>query len=301
MNQLSENPCWIPVLGMHRSGTSSMTRGLLALGADLGANLMEPMPDVNPKGFWEDMDIYHLNEEMLQALGSQWYHSTPLLPAQIDLLVATGYLEKAAQLLRSKRMDQLPFAFKDPRLCRLLAFWQHVFVVVGGTVGYVLALRNPVSIADSLQNRDGMDRTQSYLLWLTHTLNSILLTNRQKRVLVSYDALIKTPEAQMRRVAEHLNLTVQEDHLTKYVEDFLDKNLCHTQHSQVDLVKDPDCPALVIGLYRDLLAVAQERKDMDTPALQKRLNQAWNSAHSMRPLMQAMDRMLDAQRMESQN
>lgn len=289
-----DSPCWIPVLGMHRSGTSAMTRGLQALGVHLGQNLMEPVPDVNPKGFWEDMDIYQLNEEMLQALGTQWYQSIPLSKGQVDWLLANGYLEKAVTLLQGKRSDSQPYAFKDPRLCRLLAFWQEALKNAGGLVAYFLALRNPVSIADSLQKRDGMDRTQSYLLWLTHTVNSILLTNGQRRVLVNYDALIKTPEQQMRRVADHLNLTVQEPLLAEYVTDFLDKGLRHTRHTQVDLAEDPDCPAFIVGLYRDLLAVAQDRKDLDTPAIQKRLKQAWKSVHAMLPLMQAMDRMIDA-------
>ena len=59
---------WIPVLGMHRSGTSALTRSLLTLGVDLGGHLMEPMPEINAKGFWEDMDIYQLDEEMLRAV-----------------------------------------------------------------------------------------------------------------------------------------------------------------------------------------------------------------------------------------
>ncbi|MDD5280396.1 hypothetical protein [Acidithiobacillus sp.] len=288
------SPCWIPVLGMHRSGTSAMTCGLRALGAHLGQNLMAPVPDVNPKGFWEDMDIYHLNEEMLQALGTRWYQSTPLSKGQVDWLLANGYLEKAVTLLQGKRLDSQPFAFKDPRLCRLLAFWQEVLKIAGGSVAYFLALRNPVSIADSLQKRDGMDRTQSYLLWLTHTVNSILLTNGQRRVLVNYDALIKSPEEQLYRIADRLELVVEEDRLAKYVGNFLDKNLRHTRHTQVDLAEDPDCPAFIVGLYRDLLAVAQDRKDLDTPAIQKRLKQAWKSVHAMLPLMQAMDRMIDA-------
>lgn len=287
-------PCWIPVLGMHRSGTSAMTCGLRALGVYLGENLMEPVPDVNPKGFWEDMDIYHLNEEILQVLGTQWYQSTPISKGQIDWLLANGYLEKAVTLLQGKQLDARPFAFKDPRLCRLLAFWQEALKLTGGSVAYFLALRNPVSIADSLQKRDGMDRTQSYLLWLTHTLNSILLTSGQRRVLVNFDALIKAPEDQLHRVADRLGLVVEEDRMAKYVKDFLDKKLRHTRHTQVDLAQDPDCPELVVGLYRDLLAVAQDRKDLDTPAIQKRIKQAWKSVHAMLPIMQAMDRMVEA-------
>ena len=36
----------IVILGMHRSGTSAITRGLQVMGVSLGNNLMPPMEDV---------------------------------------------------------------------------------------------------------------------------------------------------------------------------------------------------------------------------------------------------------------
>src|SRR5437762_1230512 len=43
----------IMVVGMHRAGTSALTRGLTALGVDLGEHLLLPGAD-NPTGYWED-------------------------------------------------------------------------------------------------------------------------------------------------------------------------------------------------------------------------------------------------------
>ena len=44
-------------MGMHRSGTSLVTRALQALGVSLGENLStEAFPD-NVKGHWEDRDV----------------------------------------------------------------------------------------------------------------------------------------------------------------------------------------------------------------------------------------------------
>lgn len=257
---------------------------------------MEPMVEVNPKGYWEDMEIYQLNEEMLQALGTQWYHSTPLLSGQIDTLVSQGFAERATVLLQSKHLDGVAFAFKDPRLCRLLEFWQRILAHTGGRVGYVLALRNPASIADSLQKRDGLDRTQSYLLWLTHTLNSVLLTNGQPRVLVDYDKMLQEPEKQWPRIAEYLHLSVQHSSLSDYAEDFLDQRLRHHCHTATDLQQDPACPDMVFKCYRDLMAVARDRKSLDTPAIQKRFQRTWKDLQSLRSVTQAMDRLIDGNR-----
>lgn len=278
---------------MHRSGTSALTRSLLTLGVDLGGHLMEPMPEVNAKGFWEDMDIYQLNEEMLRAVGTQWYHSTPLTNAQIQALQDQGFLARAAALLQTKRPPEQPFAFKDPRLCRLLPVWQQVLALLGGEVAYILALRNPVSIADSLQKRDGMDRTHTYLMWLSHTLQSVIQSNGSRRVLVDFDRMLLDPKAQVRRVARGLGLTVEQEALEAYADDFLDGGLRHHVHAQGDGLEDPACPAMVTACYRELAAVAAGRKSLDSVQLQKRLHRWWQDLQGLRPLTQAMDRMLD--------
>ena len=62
----------VVVLGMHRSGTSVIARGLQVMGVELGNNLMQAN-EYNTKGFWEDMDIYTLNEEMLNSLNKAWH------------------------------------------------------------------------------------------------------------------------------------------------------------------------------------------------------------------------------------
>ena len=46
------------VLGMHRSGTSAITRGLQALNVNLGEQLLPAVPNDNDKGFFEKMKEY---------------------------------------------------------------------------------------------------------------------------------------------------------------------------------------------------------------------------------------------------
>ena len=60
----------IVVLGMHRSGTSAITRGLQVMGVELGDRMMPPVEGNNSKGFWEDLDLYALNIEILNNIGS---------------------------------------------------------------------------------------------------------------------------------------------------------------------------------------------------------------------------------------
>lgn len=67
----------IVVVGMHRSGTSTITRSLQVMGVELDDNLMPPAAD-NEKGFWEDCDLNALNIEMLSVLGKDWFSFFPV-------------------------------------------------------------------------------------------------------------------------------------------------------------------------------------------------------------------------------
>lgn len=60
----------IVVLGMHRSGTSAITRGLQVLGVELGDQLMPGAVGDNEKGYWEDSDPNAWKIELLQTLGN---------------------------------------------------------------------------------------------------------------------------------------------------------------------------------------------------------------------------------------
>ena len=69
----------ICIAGMHRSGTSMLTRLLHLCGLDLGPadRLLQPAPD-NPEGFWESLPFVELNKQLLATLGGAW-HTPPLL------------------------------------------------------------------------------------------------------------------------------------------------------------------------------------------------------------------------------
>ena len=142
----------IVVLGMHRSGTSVIARGLKVLGAHLGNNLDAAGID-NPKGYWEDLDINALNVEMLNFLKNDWHFLTPIQSEDVDTLHRNGYFLRAVEMLR-KKMAQAPiFGFKDPRVAKLLPFWKKIFAHGQFKTYYILAIRHPLSVIKSLAAR----------------------------------------------------------------------------------------------------------------------------------------------------
>ena len=62
----------ILVLGMHRSGTSAVTRVLNLLGAKLPVNLMPPVPNNNEMGFWESNDLMVIHNNILKSANMSW-------------------------------------------------------------------------------------------------------------------------------------------------------------------------------------------------------------------------------------
>ncbi|MES2500654.1 MAG: sulfotransferase, partial [Pseudomonadota bacterium] len=253
----------IVVLGMHRSGTSAITRGLQALGVNLGETLYGAMPGVNEKGFWEDIHVNTLNVEMLGAIESDWAHVSAISENDVKKLHDQGYFLRATELLGKKVNISPIFAFKDPRVAKLMPFWREVFANSQFDVSYVLAIRNPRSVAMSLMKRDGLDAEQSYLLWMSHVLTSLTFSADNNRVLIDYDRLMQSPDHELCRIANGLGLEVNSTELQRYKSEFLEGGLRHTVYNLNDLLLDTACPQIVREIYPALLEVASDRSGFD--------------------------------------
>ncbi len=257
-SKIDGNKKIIMVLGMHRSGTSAIARGLQTLGVQLGTNLFSAGFD-NPKGFWEDKDVLEINEQLLRQLGAA-YDSLSLLPEynvndpEIKPLFSKAIRYFSDSITRNYDI----FGIKDPRLCRLLPFWKEVFSYCSCDVSYVLAIRNPLSVSASLIERNNFETEKNYLLWLVHVISSVSGTINSKRVFVDFDKLISQPERELNRIAVSCDLQIIPEELEIYTKDFLDNNLRHTRYSETDLLKDVSVIPLVKEVYQTLLALSSE-------------------------------------------
>lgn len=247
------------VLGMHRSGTSALTRGLSALGAELGGKLLPPGLD-NEKGYWEDADINALNEELLKTLGTAWHGMEAIEDGVLDALAQGAWGDRAAGLLRGKLAEGRVFAMKDPRTARLLAFWQRVFQRLDATAVYVLACRHPLCVAQSLAARNGFGPAKSALLWLLHLLPMLRLTEGQDRRVVDYDRLMDFPLRELKRVAPLLGLPFDESApaLVDYARAFLEERLRHHRASDIGPEQQSGLPPFVLEIHEGLLRLAAD-------------------------------------------
>ncbi|MDF0606827.1 hypothetical protein HZU77_014375 [Neisseriaceae bacterium TC5R-5] len=282
----------IVVLGMHRSGTSTLTRGLQVLGVSLGEQLMPPTPGNNAKGFWEDVDLNALNIEILQAIGSAWFHLASIEAAQVEELHHKGYFLRAVNLLEEKINGTQIFGFKDPRVAKLLPFWKEVFSHCQFKVNYLLAIRNPLSVAKSLAKRDNFSPEHSYLLWLGHTLESLNSSVGKLRLLVDYDRLMQSPDKELTRISKAFGLKINALELENYKNEFLDQDLRHTKYPLEDLSLDNSCPALVREIYSILLLAASEQTLFEGDDLQSLVSQWLAEFERLKPSLLLVDGLL---------
>lgn len=177
------------VLGMHRSGTSALSRVFSLLGCDLPKTLMSG-DEANETGHWESLPISQMDDELLSSAGSQWWDWLPVNPGWYSSPRVAEFKEKALALLEDEFGSSPLFVLKDPRICRIAPFWLDVLDEAGVKPAVVIPVRNPLEVADSLAKRDGFNPALGHLLWLRHVLDAEAATRGMPRLHTSYEGML---------------------------------------------------------------------------------------------------------------
>ena len=178
------NRACIVVLGMHRSGTSIVTRVFSLLGAGLPKNVLGEGSG-NSAGHWEPKTIIELHDIMLSKLGSSW-NDWRKLPAERVL----PWRNRLAKTFTNEYGKQPLTVFKDPRVCRFAGTYFDIFARLSIEPVPVLVFRNPLAVCDSLEKRNGFSREHAALVWLRHMLDAEQSTRGLKRSVISYEKFV---------------------------------------------------------------------------------------------------------------
>ncbi len=181
------------VLGMHRSGTSATAGALRCVGVPLGRHLYRGHQGVNPRGYFEHRDLADTNQDALLAIGSDW---DDVLRRERDWWRDDRLRRYADQLRAAIKKDFSQtelWAVKDPRVCRLLPWWLAVLEAEQVSPVFVIVVRRPEAVCQSLARRDGFDREKSLLLWLLHYLDAEQGSRSYPRAFIEYEAFLRSP------------------------------------------------------------------------------------------------------------
>jgi len=190
----------IVVLGMHRSGTSALTRVLSLLGAGLPKNVLGAMSS-NETGHWEPERLVMFHDALLATLQSTWHDWTALDISQLPAGRRDAIRSQLADLIKDEYGGVPLMVVKDPRICRFAPFFFEALAEAGVTPECVLTVRNPLEVAQSLEHSDGMSRGDAGLLWLRHVLDAEAATRRKRRAILYYDGLLTDWRSEIRRIA----------------------------------------------------------------------------------------------------
>ena len=176
----------IVVLGMHRSGTSSVAGLLKLMGAWPGADeLLLRGPD-NPRGHFEHGELHMACVRRLQSAGGDWKSPPRTAPAT----AVDAFRRELAGVLETLE-PQRPWFVKEPRLCLLV---REMLPLLTRPV-FIHVVRDPHEVAASLQRRDDMSAASALALWEHYTREAFAGSEGWPRLLVDYRELREQPVA----------------------------------------------------------------------------------------------------------
>jgi hypothetical protein len=249
----------VVVLGMHRSGTSALTRSVSLAGYALPGDLMPARPD-NAKGFWESLAVMRLNDAVLEEIGTRWDRPGPFLcPAKtfeqssdiVARFIRGKFRERAAVALKTAFGGGSAIVLKDPRICLLLPLWRQTLEDAGYSARFLVIYRNPLEVAESLGKRNAIPLRRSLQLWLHYNLSYLraLGCEDDSCEVVSFPELVSEPEATIGRLVETGMITRISPGGLVELREFIASSDRHFQRSAAELTKAPHIPATIKRLW----------------------------------------------------
>jgi hypothetical protein len=210
------------ILGMHRSGTSVVSRTLSLLGAHIGPeeDVMAPAPD-NPTGFWESRKLMALHDDALGHLGGRWDAPAFMEDGWEQRSDLAPFRDRISRIIESHYATADVAYWKDPRGSLLLPLW-HEVTTISGTI---LVVRDPAEVAESLRLRNGLGRERAAWLWLKYMSSAV--RSDSGHLLVCHSDLYARPHWVASRIAAFCELPPPSDDTFHSIDTFIDPKLRH--------------------------------------------------------------------------
>lgn len=243
-------PVTVCVIGMHRSGTSLLARLLNISGVALGAgNRLAPAAEDNPRGFWEHESLRKINEDLLEAFGGSWMNLPELPEGWLRDPRVEPIRARARTLLESEFAGAPLWGFKDPRTSLLTEFWREV---LPGRIAWIVAIRNPLEVCDSLKRRNGLPSVLAEDLWCAYTRAALIATRPEERAIVHYERLVARPVEEVTRITRALGLPEPPAAVHAAMREESSGSLRHHLHDMEEVARCEDLRPGTRELYRRL-------------------------------------------------
>ena len=254
------------VIGMHRSGTSAVTRVVNMLGVPVcrPSDLVRELHG-NPKGHWESATLVRLNNRLLHQMGYAWWCPPPPGPDDGAFARITMPIARARAQFETQHPTR-EWACKDPRTSLTLPFWLEALNVLPAVI---LVHRNPLEVADSLKRRNGFDHPLSLALWERYVRSALAHAHGLPVLVTQYVDLLRDPESWCASTCEFLRdidmSTTEVDQAR--VREFLDTDLRHSRSSYGELAQHEAAGRTLLPVYSALQELTGAWQSFVAPSL----------------------------------
>jgi hypothetical protein len=255
------------VLGMHRSGTSALTRVLALCGAALPRHRMAPAQG-NPLGHWEPQPIVDAHDRFLAEAGTGWDATADYPGAIFNARPAADCRRALTELAVSEYGDAPLFILKDPRISRLMPLWRPVLNELGVAPRIVIMVRNPLEVAGSLERRNRWGEHRALIVWLRYLLAAERDTRDLTRCFVGYSQLMTDWRSVVDTISRQLGIAfpARSRAIEQEIDSFVRPELRHHRHRTDALFQRADIADCVKQAYR-CFSDAAETGTVDQGAL----------------------------------
>jgi hypothetical protein len=263
------------VVGMHRSGTSAVTRVFNMLGADLPKDLLPPSRG-NELGHWEPADAIPLHDAMLQAAGSKWSSVFGVDPAWFDSAEAEPHCAAIKRFVEAQVGNSPLFVIKDPRMGVLVPLWRRALAELRIEPLFVMPFRDHREVASSLQRRQDFFEPaaawplgRGQLMWLRYVLLAEQHTRDLPRTFVSFDALLGDWRAELERMSGQLGVSwpVGPDQASEAIGAFIDREHHRERSSDIPMERESPWLERVLEALQECVADPQAGRPVFQEAL----------------------------------
>jgi hypothetical protein len=233
------------IAGMHRSGTSMVTRLLNLCGVYLGQESDFLLPGVdNSEGYWENAQFMSINNKLLSELNGGWDY-----PPKVSL---NWFTSNKLSPIRSEALELIQqfsayklWGWKDPRNSLTFSFWNDLIP----SMKVIICVRNPLEVFHSLWKRNYFSSALALSLWFEYNQRILSESQPQNRIITHYESYFQDPYSELQRILRFLELDIPDDHVRQSVA-VVDERLRHNRFAFSDLFIET--PSKVMNLYQKL-------------------------------------------------
>ena len=227
------------VMGMHRSGTSMMNGLMSKMGCYVGTP--EELGDieniVNPKGYFERLDVHDLCEAVINTMGLQWFQAHHIKKDTMPKPILKGSNFKFNKIVNTLNDISDCWSIKNPRLSSLMPLWIDLL----DDPIFIHVFRNPLEVAKSIHKRNNFPIDFCLNLWEVNVLDCLHNTIGKRNFKIMHRDLIFKPYETVGALYENLkpHITSKNFHAPSKedIEDFVEVSLYRNRDDKNEMAE----------------------------------------------------------------